>query len=129
IYIFKYDKVGKEILNALIKKAQEGLDVKVLIDSLGSFPLYLLKYRLNELKNSGANVEFFMPVFRMPFRNYINLRNHRKIYIFDNEKVLSGGGNLSKEYLGTKDDKNRWQDIMFFVQGASVERYFEIFAS
>ncbi|MCK9474060.1 cardiolipin synthase [Sulfurimonas sp.] len=129
IYIFKYDKVGKEILNALIKKAQEGLDVKILIDSLGSFPLYLLQYKLKELKNSGADVEFFMPVFRMPFRNYINLRNHRKIYIFDNEKVLSGGGNLSKEYLGTKSDKKRWQDIMFFIQGASVEHFFEVFAS
>lgn len=128
-YIFNYDKVTKEILNALVKKAKEGLEVKILIDSLGSFPLYLLRYRLNKLKDSGAKVEFFMPVFEMPFRNYINLRNHRKTYIFDNEKVLSGGANLSQEYLGAKSNKSRWQDIMFLIRGQSVEQYFEVFAS
>lgn len=128
-YIFKYDRVTKEILNALIKKAKEGLEIKILIDSLGSLALYLLRHRLEKLKKSGAKVEFFMPVFEMPFRNYINLRNHRKIYIFDNEKVLSGGANLSKEYLGPKDDKSRWQDIMFMLKGGSVEHFFEVFAS
>ncbi|MDT8338072.1 MAG: cardiolipin synthase [Sulfurimonas sp.] len=128
-YIFKYDKVTKEILNALVKKAKEGLEVKILIDSLGSLPLYLFRYRLKKLIQSGAKVEFFMPVFEMPFRNYINLRNHRKIYIFDNERVLSGGANLSKEYLGAKNDKSRWQDIMFLIRGQSVEHYFEVFAS
>jgi len=128
-YIFKYDRVTKEILKALVQKAKEGLEVKILIDSLGSLPFYIFRSRLNELKESGAQIEFFMPVFEMPFRNYINLRNHRKIYIFDNEKVLSGGANLSKEYLGPKDDKNRWQDIMFMLKGGSVEHFFEIFAS
>lgn len=128
-YIFKYDKVTKEILKALIKKAKEGVDVKILIDSLGSLPLYLFRHRLHKLMESGADVEFFMPLFEMPFRNYINLRNHRKIYIFDNEKVLSGGANLSQEYLGATNDKNRWQDIMFMIYGESVEQFFEIFAS
>lgn len=128
-YIFKYDKVTKEIVKALIKKAKEGVDVKILIDSLGSLPLYLFRHRLHKLMESGADVEFFMPLFEMPFRNYINLRNHRKIYIFDNEKVLSGGANLSQEYLGATNDKNRWQDIMFMIYGESVEQFFEIFAS
>jgi len=128
-YIFKHDRVTKEILKALSAKAKEGVDVKILIDSLGSLPFYMFRNRLNELKQSGVKVEFFMPVFEMPFRNYINLRNHRKIYIFDNKKVFSGGANLSKEYLGPKDDKKRWQDIMFMSRGESVEHFFEIFAS
>jgi cardiolipin synthase len=76
-----------------------------------------------------VEVEFFMPIFQMPFRNYINLRNHRKIYIFDNEKVLSGGANLSDEYIGPVFSKKRWEDIMFLIEGSSVEQYFEIFAS
>lgn len=128
-YIFRYDKVTKEIIKALIEKANEGLDVKILIDSLGSIILYLLQYRLSGLKKAGVKIEFFMPIFRMPFRNYINLRNHRKIYIFDNEKVLSGGANLSNEYIGPTYSKRRWEDIMFLIDGSSVEQYFEIFAS
>ena len=128
-YIFNYDKVSKEILDALTKKAKEGLEIKVLLDSLGSILLYLFSFRLKELREAGAKVEFFMPIFEMPLRNYINLRNHRKIYIFDNKKVISGGINISKEYLGKNRDKRRWEDIMFIVEGDSVEQFFEIFAS
>jgi cardiolipin synthase len=91
--------------------------------------LYLLSYRLKKLKDAGVQIEFFMPIFRMPFRNYINLRNHRKIFIFDNKKVLSGGMNISSEYLGETVDKTRWEDILFLTEGSSAELYFEIFAS
>ena len=128
-YILDYDKVSKKILNALAKKAKEGLEVKILLDSLGSIFLYLFSYRLKSLKDSGVQIRFFMPIFEMPLRNYINLRNHRKIYIFDNERVLSGGANISQEYLGEDEDKDRWEDILFLIEGSSVEQYFEIFAS
>jgi len=129
VYIFEYDSVTKEILKALVKKAKDGVEIKILIDSLGSINIYLLQYRLKELRDAGGRVEFFMPLFEMPFRNYINLRNHRKIYIFDNEKVLSGGANLSHEYIGATYSKKRWEDIMFLIEGSSVEQFFEIFAS
>ncbi len=128
-FIFEYDKVTKEIIKALINKAKEGVEIKILIDSIGSINLYLLQYRLRRLRNAGAKIEFFMPIFEMPFRNYINLRNHRKIYIFDNEKVLSGGANLSFDYLGPTYSQKRWEDIMFSIVGPSVEQFFEIFAS
>lgn len=128
-YVFEYDTVTKNIIDALIKKAEDGVEIKILIDSMGSFGLYIFDYRLKALRNAGAKIEFFMPVFRMPFRNYINLRNHRKIYLFDNKKVLSGGMNLSSEYLGPEIDKLRWEDMMFLAEGSSVELFFEIFAS
>ena len=128
-YIFEYDTVTKNIIDALIKKAKDGVEIKILIDSIGSFRLYLFDYKLKALRNEGAKIEFFMPIFRMPFRNYINLRNHRKIYLFDNKKVLSGGMNLSNEYLGPEIDKSRWEDILFLAEGSSAELFFEIFAS
>lgn len=128
-YILEYDDVTKEIIKALIKKAEDGVEIKILIDSLGSIDIYLLQYKLKELKESGVKVEFFMPIFEMPFRNYINLRNHRKIYIFDNKKVISGGMNISNEYFGPNMDSNRWEDVMFLIEGPSTELFFEIFAS
>ncbi|WP_373002519.1 cardiolipin synthase [Sulfurimonas sp.] len=128
-YVFKYDNTTKSILEALTKKAKNGLEIKVLIDSIGSLSLYLFGYKLKALQNAGAKVEFFMPIFRMPLRNYINLRNHRKIYIFDNKKVFSGGMNLSNEYLGSNEDRSRWEDILFLAQGSSAELFFELFAS
>ncbi|OHE09309.1 MAG: hypothetical protein A2513_04045 [Sulfurimonas sp. RIFOXYD12_FULL_33_39] len=128
-YIFGYDEVTKKIIKALTKKAKDGVKVKILIDSLGSIILYLFQNRLKELRDAGVRIEFFMPIFEMPFRNYINLRNHRKIYIFDDKKVLSGGINLSNEYLGEKYSKKRWEDIMFLIEGSSVEHFFDVFAS
>ena len=128
-YIFKYDAVTKEIIDELIKKVKEGLEIKLLIDSLGSICLYFSQHKLKELRKAGVKVEFFMPVFKMPFRNYINLRNHRKIYIFDNKSVLSGGMNISNEYFGPNVDKARWKDIFFLSEGNSAELFFEIFAS
>ncbi|MBU0721596.1 cardiolipin synthase [bacterium] len=128
-YIFVYDDLTKNILEALIKKAKEGVEIKILMDSLGSIGLYLFDSKLKPLEEAGVEIKFFMPIFEMPFRNYINLRNHRKIYIFDNKKVLSGGMNLSSEYLGANDDPSRWEDILFLVEGSSAELFFEIFAS
>lgn len=128
-YIFEYDNVTKKIIEALTKKAEDGVKIKILIDSLGSLGLYLFQNKLKHLRDAGAKVEFFMPIFQMPFRNYINLRNHRKIYIFDDKKVMSGGMNISNEYFGPKADKERWEDIFFFSEGKSAELFFEIFAS
>jgi len=128
-YVLKYDETTKEILEALDKKAQQGVKVKLLIDSLGSWQLYFRQYHLKKLRKQGAHVEFFMPALKMPFRNYINLRNHRKLYIFDESIVLSGGMNLADEYLGKKKETKRWKDILFKTKGASLEDYLKVFAS
>jgi cardiolipin synthase len=68
-----------------------------------------------------------MPLLTRPFQNYINLRNHRKIFIFDDHTVLSGGMNISKEYMGPSPYGQRWDDILFFLQGPAVFHYREIF--
>lgn len=128
-YVFKYDNVTSEILRLLEEKAKEGLEIRILIDSLGSLYIYLFQRRLKKLKELGVEINFFMPILRIPFRNYINLRNHRKIYIFDNKKVLSGGLNLTNEYLGSEYNETQWEDILFSCKGACVEDFFTIFAS
>jgi len=64
---------------------------------------------------------------KRPFQNYINLRNHRKIYLFDQERLLSGGMNLSNEYMGKPDGTKRWEDLMYALQGPSVNDFYSIF--
>jgi len=128
-YVFKHDDVTDTIIEALAAKRREGVDVKILIDALGSWQLYFLQFALRPLKKAGAEVCFFMPILRMPFRNYINLRNHRKIYLFDRRTVLTGGMNLSGEYMGPAPDPERWEDLLFRVEGPAVYHYAEIFAA
>jgi cardiolipin synthase len=126
-YVFKYDEMTKHLIEELCLKADSGVEVKLLIDSLGSWKLYLNQRPLKKLLQCGAQVTFFMPILKIPFRNYINLRNHRKIYIFDKNSVLSGGMNLTNEYLGEKEDSNRWDDMLYFVQGSCVFDFYEVF--
>jgi cardiolipin synthase len=72
-------------------------------------------------------VAFFVPVLKRPLQNYINLRNHRKIYLFDQRRLLSGGMNLSDEYMGEDDGTKRWEDLMYTLTGPSVDDFYSIF--
>ncbi len=128
-YILDYDEATKPLFKLLLKKAKDGLDIKILIDAIGSHKLYFNPLRIKLLKKAGAEVYFFMPLFNIPPNSYINLRNHRKIYIFDNKKVLSGGMNLSKDYIHPKSSKHLMHDVLFELEGPAVYRYLEIFIS
>lgn len=126
-YVFSSDEVARSILSKLTLKASQGVSVKLLIDSIGSLSLYFFQGPLKELKKAGGQVAFYMPLLTRPFQNYINLRNHRKIFLFDNTTVLAGGMNLSREYMGPVPCDNRWQDILFLIQGPAVFHYRKIF--
>lgn len=129
-YIFELDVTGKAILDALIKKAQAGVEVRLLIDSLGSLNLYLRPKKLKPLLDAGGKYAFFQPLWSSIFKGKINLRNHRKIYLFDQTTLLTGGMNLSNDYLGTEQNTNhkkRWVDLMFKIQGPTTFHYQNIF--
>jgi len=126
-YIFNNDSVTKTISAALTEKAAEGVHIRLLIDSIGSYRLYFFQGPLKKLRKAGCEVHFFMPLFRLPYQNYINLRNHRKIYLFDETTLLTGGMNLSNEYMGPQKSKVRWEDILFKNSGDAAYQYAQIF--
>ena len=126
-YVFKNDSTTKVILEALTQKAVQGLDVRLLIDSVGSYGLYFWQYPFRALREAGGKVVFFMPILEHPLKNYINLRNHRKIYLFDERVVFAGGMNLGEKYLGAEPIKKRWVDMIFRIEGEAVFPYAEIF--
>lgn len=129
-YVFKNDTTSKLVINALEKKAAEGVEVKMMIDSLGSFYIYRHNRKIfKNLRKLGAQVVFFMPVISNPLRNYINYRNHRKIYIFDNQTVFSGGMNIGDEYMSPIEHEGMWDDILFKIQGDSLAYFLKVFCS
>jgi cardiolipin synthase A/B len=128
-YVFKDDQMTQTLVSILEKKAEDGLDIKLLIDSIGSWKLYFSRRKIfSSLKKRGGNIEFFMPIFQMPFRNYINLRNHRKVYLIDQKIVFTGGMNLAEEYLGPDKAVDRWSDLLFKIEGGSVCHLYNLFA-
>ncbi len=126
-YVFGHDAVTQDIVSALTEKALKGVEVRLLIDSLGSYRTYFFQGSLKKLRRAGAEVRFFMPLFRLPYQNHINLRNHRKIYLFDEQTLLSGGMNLSEEYMGPVRKDSQWEDVLFRTRGEAVYQYAQIF--
>lgn len=114
-YIFEDDKIGTEIKDILIKKAQEGVKVRVIYDHVGSIGT---KNRFfNEMKKSGIMVHPFFKVSFPPFGTRINWRNHRKLCVIDGQIGYLGGMNIADRYLdGGKFDT--WRDTHVRVTGS-----------
>ena len=126
-YVFNEDDVTRALLAELTTKASQGVHVRLLIDSLGSYKLYFFQGPLQALRKAGGEVHFFMPLLRLPYQNYINLRNHRKIYLFDEEQLITGGMNLSSEYMGPNKREDQWEDLLFESKGEATYQYAQIF--
>ncbi|MDG2291740.1 MAG: phospholipase D-like domain-containing protein, partial [Phycisphaerales bacterium] len=126
-FVLHPDSTGRAILEALAARAADGVDVRLLLDGVGSRPTH--KKHCAALIAAGGKVTRFIPVFHLPFCGKTNTRNHRKIAIFDEQRVFAGGSNLAEEYMGPTPLADRWKDINFLMEGPCVEDYLAIFRS
>lgn len=116
-YIMRSDELGQRLAEVLIKKANEGVDVRVLYDAMGSRSLK--KSYIKRLKNAGVMVEAFFPALFI-FNLKINYRNHRKLTIIDGKVGYIGGFNVGDEYLGKKEKFGYWRDTHLRITGDAV---------
>ncbi|WP_190279533.1 cardiolipin synthase [Ornithinibacillus gellani] len=118
-YILRHDELGQRIADVLIKKANEGVEVRVLYDDMGSRSLS--KRYIRRLRQSGALVESFFPP-KIPKINFkINYRNHRKLAIIDGVVGYIGGFNIGDEYLGASKKFGYWRDTHLRIVGDAVK--------
>jgi cardiolipin synthase len=133
-FIFLLDDVGSALLDLLIKRAKDGIEVRLLLDAIGdmaaSKKIRATKQhkRLAQLTAAGGKVAYFMPTIHNPLRGSGNLRNHRKIALFDGTIAISGGTNISEQYIGPTELDSRWPDCSMRIKGPVVESYAQIFA-
>jgi len=126
-FILGTDAVGEAVVMHLARRAAEGLEVRVLLDDVGSWRTR--RRFLAPLVEAGGRVAYFMPVFHRPFRGRANLRNHRKAVVADGTLALTGGMNLAAEYMGPLPDPKRWHDASLVVEGAAAADLEELFCS
>lgn len=126
-FILGRDDVGRNIVNALAKKAEEGVEVRLLLDGLGC--LYTSGRFVDPLRRAGGQVGHFLPVLPLRRKWSANLRNHRKIVVVDSESALVGGMNLASPYMGPYQVKTRFLDSAVFVRGPAVHDIEEVFTS
>ncbi|WP_252187720.1 cardiolipin synthase [Anaeromonas frigoriresistens] len=124
-FIIKNDNIGNEIKDILIQKAKEGLEVKFIYDSVGSWRLG--KAYINALKNVGVEVVGYLPVFLPGLSRELNYRNHRKIIVIDGKIGFTGGINIGDEYLGKDKKMGFWRDTHMKIEGEAVYELQNIF--
>lgn len=96
-YIYGNDEIGRKFRDALTKKAQEGLDIKIIIDDFGA---EVKEDFFKDIVIAGGQVKFFLKIiytFKILSKN--NNRNHRKLLIIDNEIVYLGSSNIKEKHI------------------------------
>jgi len=117
-YIIKNDNLGNEMLDLLAKKAEEGIEVRLLYDSVGG--RHIPDETIERIKKSGVKVAIFF-ASNFPFFNFkINYRNHRKIVVIDGKKAYIGGFNVGDEYIGLNKKIGYWRDTHVRISGDAV---------
>ncbi len=123
-YIIEDDALGQRFAEALSSKAKEGVEVRLLYDSVGS--LHASRQFFKQMQDAGVEVSSFMAV-RFPFlTRRINYRNHRKLCIVDGEVGFIGGMNIAQRYIdGTGEQP--WHDLHLKVTGGAVTAMQHVF--
>ena len=124
-YILKADAIGREIISALTQRARAGVEVRLLLDGVGSFGMP--QFLCQPLLKAGGEVAQFNPILPMQGKGSANWRNHRKIAIFDGQTAVIGGQNISLNYLGYVPSNRRYRDCSFLIDGpeaGELERVF-----
>lgn len=124
-YIIEEDNIGNWIKEILIKKAKEGVKIRLIYDDVGSWSLS--KFYVESLLNAGIEVYSFMPVRSYIFANKINYRNHRKIIVIDGKHGFVGGLNIADRYIKGTDEIEFWRDTHLRLEGDSVKSLQAIF--
>ncbi|MDP9727867.1 cardiolipin synthase [Alicyclobacillus tolerans] len=117
-YIFRPDRLGRQLVSALIQKANEGVEVRVLYDAVGSKGLHMDFF--GDLIHAGGYVARFFPSIFPFFNPRMNHRNHRKLAIIDGRVGYIGGFNIGDEYLGRDVRFGAWRDTHLKIEGTSV---------
>ena len=118
-FIIKNDAMGRMLIDTLTQKAREGVEVRLLIDAMGS--RQISDKTLEEFKKAGGRYAFFFP----PMYKYLNLklnyRNHRKLVVIDGVIGYLGGFNVGNEYVGKKKKFGNWRDTHLRLLGSCVQ--------
>ena len=92
-YIFEDDALGYLVADALIDKARQGVEVRLIYDDVGCWKVKNKFWQ--RIRNEGVEVYAFMPVHFPAFTSKMNYRNHRKLCVVDGKTAFIGGMNIA----------------------------------
>lgn len=120
-YIYECDEIGMAIIEALILKAREGVEVRFIYDDFGSPSINSALEK--RMKAAGIEVMPFHKIKYYLLANRFNYRNHRKILIVDGHTAFVGGINVSDKYINPENPGREhlyWRDTHLRIQGTGM---------
>ncbi len=124
-YIFDEDEIGNKVLDILKKKAQEGVEVRMIVDDVGSWALKKSFFR--KMKSMGIEAYSFLTVRFPSLTSKVNYRNHRKIVVVDGEVGFLGGLNVADRYIKGNPEYGCWRDMHLRISGDAVNALQSVF--
>lgn len=124
-YIFENDRIGRRVAAILMKKAREGVEVRLIYDGVGT--LWTEGSIFVRMRQAGVKVECFMPVAFPWLTSRVNYRNHRKIAVIDGRVAFTGGINVADRYLVGTRRLGRWRDVHLRIEGEAVNMLQSVF--
>jgi len=118
IYRFNIDSTGNRFRDLLIKKVSEGVEVRMIIDDVGSWSFK--KRYIDEMRRAGVQIFPFFPVRFPLLASKINYRNHRKILVVDGKTGFIGGMNIADKYIEGLPKIGKWRDTHLKIEGDAV---------
>ncbi|MEJ6572902.1 MAG: phospholipase D-like domain-containing protein [Akkermansiaceae bacterium] len=123
MYMFLSDDIGRIFAKALSKKAREGMQVRVIFDSIGSSEADMMQWA--DMRDAGVEVIEYRPAgFWTGLwgkRGGIIGRNHRKNLIVDGEIGFTGGMNIGNSWSQEFSREDAWRDTQMRIAGPAVK--------
>jgi cardiolipin synthase len=124
-YIFRPGEVADMLIEAMVERARAGVEVKLVVDAIGSSTLG--GEPLRRLRDAGCRVEFYqlMTWYRL---HRINNRTHRELLVIDGRVAFAGGAGVADVWYKPVDGAPAWRDTMARIEGPIVSALQGVFA-
>ncbi|TPI57694.1 cardiolipin synthase B [Mesorhizobium sp. B3-1-7] len=124
-YIYWSGKVGYEFAAALAAKAREGVEVRVLVDWVGSLPFD--EELIHIMTSAGVRFQRYRPIYWYTL-DRVNNRTHRKLLIVDGRIAFTGGVGIADNWLGDARNPTEWRDTHYRIEGRAAAAFQAAFA-
>ena len=119
-YIFYSDKIGLQFRDALIERAKSGIEVRVLLDGIGS-GWNLSNSDARMMTKSGCKFSYYHPAHSWRI-DRTNRRSHRRILVVDGKIAFTGAAGFAEQWSGHAEDEKHWRDVQARIEGPLVAK-------
>lgn len=119
-FILYSDAIGTQFRDALCERARAGIEVRVLVDGIGS-GWSLNNSDVKMMQKAGCKFSYYHPTHSWRV-DRTNRRSHRRILVIDGKVGFTGSVGFSEKWSGHAEDKNHWRDMQARIEGPLVEK-------